>query len=38
MNLVNYEYVAFAVLSAAENILINQSKLTLRNADKEAHI
>ena len=26
----------FAVLSATENVLINQSKLTLRNAAKEA--
>ena len=29
-NLVNYVCDAFAVLSATENILINQSKLTLR--------
>ena len=27
---------AFAVLSATENVLINQSKMTLRNAAKEA--
>ena len=35
-NLVNYVCDAFAVLSATENILINQSKLTSRNAAKEA--
>ena len=35
-NLVNYVCDAFAVLSVTENILINQSKLTLRNAAKEA--
>ena len=35
-NLVNYVYDAFAVLSATENILTNQLKLTSRNAAKEA--
>ena len=35
-NLVNYVCDAFAVLSATENFFINQSKLTLRNAAKEA--
>ena len=35
-NLVNYVCDVFAVLSAAENVLINQSKLTSRNAAKEA--
>ena len=34
-NLVNQVCDAFAVLSATENVLINQSKLTLRNAAKE---
>ena len=34
-NLVNYVCDAFGILSATENILINQSKLTLRNAAKE---
>ena len=32
----NYVCDAFAVLSAAENVLTNQSKLTTRNAAKEA--
>ena len=32
----NYVCDAFAALSGKENILINQSKLTLRNAAKEA--
>ena len=36
LNLVNYVHDAFPVLSATENILINQSKLTSRNAAKEA--
>ena len=35
-NLVNYVCDAFAALSGKENILINQLKLTLRNAAKEA--
>ena len=35
-NLVNYVCDAFAVLSVTENVLINQSKLTSRNAAKEA--
>ena len=35
-NVVNYACDAFAVLSATENVLINQSKLTSRNAAKEA--
>ena len=35
-NLVNYVRDIFAVLSATENVLINQSKLTSRNAAKEA--
>ena len=35
-NLVNYVCDTFAVLSATENVLINQSKLTSRNAAKEA--
>ena len=34
-NLVNYVCDAFSVLNATENILINQSKLTSRNAAKE---
>ena len=33
-NLVNYVCDAFAVLRATENVLINQSKLTSRNADR----
>ena len=36
-NLVNYVCDAFAVLNATESAFINQSKLTLRNAAKEAH-
>ena len=32
----NYVCDAFVVLSAAENVLTNQSKLTTRNAAKEA--
>ena len=35
-NLVNYVRDAFAVLSSTENLLINQSKVTSRNAAKEA--
>ena len=35
-NLMNYVCDVFAVLSATENVLINQSKLTSRNAAKEA--
>ena len=35
-NLVNYMCDAFAVLSATENVLTNQSKLASRNAAKEA--
>ena len=35
-NLVNYVCNAFAVLSTRENVLISQSKLTTRNAAKEA--
>ena len=35
-NLVNYVCDVFAVLSATENVVINQSKLTTRNAAKEA--
>ena len=35
-NLVNYVCDAFAVLTAAENILINQSKMTSKNAVIEA--
>ena len=35
-NLVNYVCDAFAVLVASENVLMNQSKLTSRNAAKEA--
>ena len=35
-NLMNYVYDVFAVLSATENVLISQSKLTSRNAAKEA--
>ena len=36
LNLVNYVFDAFRVLSATENILINQSKLTSKNAAKKA--
>ena len=36
LNLVNYVCDAFAVLSATENDLTNQAKLTSRNAAKEA--
>ena len=35
-NLVNYLRDVFAVLSATENVLINQSKLTSRDAAKKA--
>ena len=35
-NHVNYVCDAFAVLSATENVLINQSKITSRNAAKDA--
>ena len=35
-NLVNYVCDAFAVLNATENVLSNQSKVTLRNTTKEA--
>ena len=36
LNLVKYMRDAFAVLNATENFLINKSKLTSRNATKEA--
>ena len=35
-NLVNYVCVLFSVLSATKNVFINRSKLTPRNAAKEA--
>ena len=35
-NFVNYVCDTFSLLSATENVLINQSKLTSRNAAKEA--
>ena len=36
INLVNDVYVAFSILSATENILTMQSKMTSENAAKDA--